>query len=175
MYLIPAGWDLQLECELGLGPGRLHLHVVARLLDLEVPFVQFLLSVVGKFAGHALFLRQSRLDQRVAVALRLSYTRVSAHLGRARLAHGLHVILLVFDLAQGEGDHLDSHVEQVGGGAIENLFSKLLPVLENLVHGEGAHDSALVTLQCSGGHGSDLLVCLVDKLLDGRAKHLVVV
>ena len=43
--------------------------------------------------------------------------------------------------------YLYSHVDEVGGGHIEDLLGELLPVLEDLVHRHGAHDGPLVALQ----------------------------
>ena len=116
---------LQLKCQLGLGPGGLHLHVVSRLLDLEVALVELDLGVVHELARHPLLLGQRGLDQRVPVTLRLpdpdqsavsaglstnhSSPGVPEHLGGARLAHALHVVLVILDLPQRVGDHLTAN------------------------------------------------------------------
>lgn len=41
--------------------------------------------------------------------------------------------LVVVDVLQGVADHADAHVDEVGGGHVENLLRELLPVLVDLL------------------------------------------
>ena len=104
--------------------------------------------------------------------LRHSDLCVSLDGGGLSLAEGLEVSHVVIHVLYGEGEDLNSHSTHVGGRDLPDQACELVPVLVDLLHGEGAQDGPQVALQGLQDCRLDLVLLLAEELLGGRVEQL---
>ena len=104
--------------------------------------------------------------------LRHSDLRIPLDSGRLGLAEWLEVSDVVVDVLDGEGEDLDAHSAHVGGCDLPDEAGELVPVLVDLLHGEGAQDGPQVALQGLQDGRLDLVLLLAEELLGGRVQQL---
>eukprot|EP01136_Pigoraptor_vietnamica_P034044 Opistho-1_new@97581 len=120
---------LQLVRKLLVRALRVHLRVVRRLLQLEVPLALRNGRVVEQLGGHARLLGPRLENAGIPLRLRLANRGVPFDLGRAAHTERVEIALVVAHVLDCVRDDRDAHVTEVGRGDLEDGLGKLLAVL----------------------------------------------
>lgn len=89
-------------------------------------------------------------------------------------AESLHVTVPVLDVDDGVRDDLVSHAVEVAHDALHNLARERLPVLVNLLDGQGTEDLTLVAFHGQLEGLGDLGLGLPEEVLGGEADVVLV-
>ena len=78
----------------------------------------------------------------------------------------------LYQYLNSEGEDLDTHPANIRSGHLPDQRGELVPVLVDLLHGEGAEDGPEVALQCLQDGTLDLVLLLAQELLGGGVEQL---
>src|SRR5439155_20127278 len=146
--------------------GFLDLEIARRLslLRHRKGFCQDALLIGLRLGDRSFALRQRTLDRVVTISFRGSNIRVTLDARDVGLAHVGDVFVLVTDLFNGEGNHLETHLVHVVGAGGTHAVSNHLRLLHDFFHCELSDDAAQMPFHDQPDESFALLVSLGKEL-----------